>query len=201
MFAWNFFKSPFLFMKLQWVLQQLAPPTPSTTTPLLPNTSTATGGRGCRCCCLASAKNGSSQPGLLLLTDLSLAWRNDWQIEKQFTVEDEDGEEEEEDEEEDENDDVTSWSGSWIRRGHIKAGNELDWDTTSPTFWTATTTTSTLKCQSQKSWHSDLVCFLCNKRNFQKEFLFVFFLKDYSNFKRNYYFILVTLYCQYIWPV
>ena len=73
--------------------------------------------------------------------------------------------------------------------------------TTSPTFLTATTTTSTLKCRSQKSWHSDLVCFLCNKRNFQKEFLFVFFLKDYSNFKRNYYFILVTLYCQYIWPV
>ena len=33
-----------------------------------PNTSTAAGGRECRCCCLASAKQGSSHPGLLLLT-------------------------------------------------------------------------------------------------------------------------------------
>ena len=49
---------------------------------------------------------------------LSLAWRNDWQIEKQFTVEDEDGEEDEEDEEEDENDEKTP----------REAGLEFEWD-------------------------------------------------------------------------
>ena len=68
--------------------------------PTTPTTSTTTGGRGCRCC-LASAKHGSSQPGLLLLTGLSLAWQNDWQIEKQFTAKDEDDEEDEEEDEKD----------------------------------------------------------------------------------------------------
>ena len=183
-------------MKLQWVLRRLPPPTPTTTLLLPPPAQQQ-----------EEVDAGVTWPppslGQATLTstvmhDQGGAWLINGGEEKQFTVEDEDGEE---DEEEDENDDVTSWSESWIRRGHIKAGDELDWFTTSPTSLTATTTTSTLKCRSQKSWHSDLVCFLCNKRNFQKEFLVVFFLKDCSNFKRNYYYILVTLYCQYIWPV
>ena len=180
MFAWNFFKSPFCSWScsgccggcpLLHLLQQLHySPTPAQHRR-----------KGMQVLLLGLRQAGVKPPWAATADrpGLSLAWRNDWQIEKQFTVEDEDGEEDEEDKEEDENDDVTSWSGSWIRRGHIKAGNELDWYTTSPTSLTGTTTTSTstLKCQSQKSWHSDLVCFLCNKRNFQKEFLFVFFFK------------------------
>ena len=164
-------------MKLQSVLWWLPPPTPSTTTPLLPPPAQQQE-EGDAGVAWPPPSLGQATLTSTVTHDQGGAWLINGGEEKQFTVEDEDGEE---DEDKDENDEEVLVKrgriGSWIRRGHIKAGNELDWFTTSPTSLTATTTTSTLKCRSQKSWHSDLVCFLCNKRNFQQEFLVVFFFK------------------------
>ena len=182
-------------MKLQWVLRRLPPPTPSTTTLLLPPPAQhqeegeagvawpppSMGQVNLGCYCWPASvlheemigKLRSNSPLKMKKTKKKMKMTRKHLVKR-----------------------VLNSKGTYKTTSHL-----FNLFTTSPTFWTATTTTSTLKCQSQKSWHSDLVCFLCNKRNFQKEFLFVFFLKDYSNFKRNYYFILVTLYCQYIWPV
>ena len=170
MFALNFFKFPLSFMKLQWVLLRLPPPTPSTTTPTTPNTSTQQEERDAGVVAWPPPRTGQVNlgyycwPTSVLHDEMIGKLRSNSPLKMKKTKKK-----------------MKMTRKHLVKRvlnskGTYKTTSHLfNLFTTSPTFWTATTTTSTLKCQSQKSWHSDLVCFLCNKRNFQKEFLVVFF--------------------------